>query len=123
MFLEAANTLAPSSPTLPTSLGVAILSGYVMHLAKASKKLPWITFYTTKLNFAIRGVIAAVGTIGVGMKWAASSGGGGQLAITIPSVAVLLAGLYHWAVQFGVQHLSETVLQGTNGQNAAGPKP
>ena len=111
MLLDVTNTLAPTSPTLPTSVGVAIASAYIMHLLKTLKSIPKISFYTTKINLFLRAILSAVGTIGISIKWAAVSGGGVQLITTIPSLTVFLVGLWHWGVQFGLQHMSEGVLQ------------
>jgi hypothetical protein len=106
-----ASVLAPSSPTMPTSVIVAVLSAYVMHLLKAAKSLPKINFYTTKLNFGLRAAMSAIGTIGISLKWAAATAGGGTVVIAIPGAMVLLSGLWHWAGQFGVQHGFESVFQ------------
>ena len=110
MLLDA-NVLAPTSPTMPTSLGVAVLSAYVMHLLKSAKSIPAINFYSTKLNFWLRAALSAVGTIGISLKWAAATTGGGVIAIQVPALTVFLVGLWHWAVQFGMQHGFESVFQ------------
>jgi len=104
-------SLAPNSPVLPTSVGVAVISAYVMHLLKAAKSVPKISFATTKLNAVLRAIMSGVGTIGISLSWAASATGGGTVSLAIPSLAVLLTGLWHWAVQFGIQHFSEGALQ------------
>lgn len=123
MFIETANNLAPSSPTIPTSLGVALVTGFVLHLLKVWAKIPWIDFYTTKLNTILRLVLSAIGTLGVSLKWAAATGGGGTLAITIPTLAVIIAGLWHWAIQYVTQYSSECVYQIATQQVAAAKPP
>jgi hypothetical protein len=110
MFLFQSN-LSANSPVLPTSVGVAVISAYVLHLAKCAKSLPKINFYSTKLNAIIRAGMSGIGTIGISLSWAAAASGGGTVSIAIPSLGVLLAGLWHWAVQFGIQHFSEGALQ------------
>jgi hypothetical protein len=104
MFIEAAtNTLTPSSSTLPTSLGVALIMGYILDYLKRLQSIPKISYYTTRINFLIRLAMAGVGTLGVSWVWSAA-GTGHQLLITIPAWSALLSGLFHWIAQYGVQH-------------------
>jgi hypothetical protein len=103
--------LEPNSPVLPTSVGVAVISAYIMHLLKAAKSVPKVSFATTKLNAIIRAIMSGIGTIGISLSWAAAATGGGTVSIAVPSLGVLLAGLWHWAVQYGLQHFSEGTLQ------------
>ena len=109
MLFDAANTLAPSSSTIPTSLGVAILSAYALDFLKRLKQVPKVTYYSTKLNSWLRLVMAGAGTLGISWVWSAV-GTGHQLLIVIPAWSVVGAGFYHWAVQYGTQHFSEIIL-------------
>ena len=104
-----ASVLAPSAPTVPTSVGVSILAAYVLDYAKRIEMVPWISYYTTKLNTLLRVILSGIGTLGVSWVWS-PSGTGHQLLIMIPAFSVILAGLWHWATAFGVQHFAEIQL-------------
>jgi hypothetical protein len=108
MFFDT-NTLAPAAPTIPTSVGVAILSAYLLDFAKRTKAIPWVSYYTSKLNVAARIVLSGIGTLGVSWVWS-PAGTGHQLLINIPAWSVVIAGLWHWATSYGVQHFSEIQL-------------
>lgn len=103
--------LAPNSPVIPTSVGVAIASAYILHTLKTLKSLPKVTFYSTKINLYLRLITSALGTLAISISWSHASTGGGTLAITLPSLSIFLAGIWHYGVQFGMQHMSEGVLQ------------
>lgn len=111
MLLDAAQTLAPTSSTLPTSVGVAIAFGYLLDMAKRLKSIPKVTYYTDKLNFALRILLSGAGTLGVSWAWSHTATGGYHLGIDIPSLAVLGSGVWHWFVQYGMQHGFEIILQ------------
>jgi hypothetical protein len=110
MFLETTSVLAPTSSTLPTSLGVAIVMGYILDWVKRLQSLPKINYYTTKLNSWIRLLMAFGGTVGISWTWSALPGGGHTWTWTIPTATVLLASLWHIAVQYGAQHGWEILL-------------
>ena len=109
MFFEANSAIYPSSPVVPTSVGVAIAAAYLLDLAKRLKQFPKISYYSTKLNSWIRICTAAVGTVGVSWSWAAY-GTGHQLLITIPAWSAIGDYIWHWAVAYGIQHLAEIQL-------------
>jgi len=113
MFLETVNTLSPGAPSVPTSLGVAVISAYCLDFLKRMKSVPLVSYYSTKMNTYLRMIMALGGTLGISWAWSSSTAGEGyhQLALTIPPLAVLMAGLWHCAVQYGIQHLGESVLQ------------
>lgn len=113
MFLETVNALAPTSPTVPTGLGLALALGYIQHMLKRLESLPKINFYSTKINFALRVVLSGLGTLGLSWAWSSAPDGGHHLSLYIPSFAVLLLGAWHWFVQFAVQHGFEGILQST----------
>ena len=109
MFLfDAANSLAPTSPSLPTGVGVGIALAYGMNWLKKLSQVPKITYYTTKLNTIIRAVTSFVATLGVSISWTSTTH---TLAIGNLTLGVIGMGLYHWLVQYGTQHLSEGWLQ------------
>jgi hypothetical protein len=109
LFLDAVNTLAPSSSTLPTAAGVAVLMAFVMDCLKRLETFPKVTYYSTKLNAWIRLAAAGIGTLGISWVWSAA-GEGHQLIISLPAWSVIGTGIFHWAVQYVVQHGWETLL-------------
>jgi len=110
MLFDTAKTLAPGSPSLPTSVGVAIFSGYCLDLLKRLKQVPDITYYSRKFNLILRIIMSGAGTLGISWAWSAA-GEGHQLLITIPAWSAIAIGLWHWTVQYGMQHSFEGVLQ------------
>ena len=118
MFLDVTNTLAPTAPTIPTSVGVAIFSAYALDYAKRLKALPVVNYYSTKLNSWLRLFLSGLGTLGVSWAWSAA-GTGHQLLITIPAWSVIFVGLYHWGVQYGTMHFSEIILSQRPGAQTA----
>lgn len=110
MFLDIQNALAPVSPSLPTSVGVAIFCGYAMDALKRFKSIPKVNYYTTKLNIFLRVVMAGIGTLGISYVWSAA-GEGHTLLIAIPAWTALTTGVWHWVVQYGMQHGFESILQ------------
>jgi hypothetical protein len=119
-LFDAASTLTPISSTLPTSVGVAIVSGYALDFLKRLKTLPQVNYYTTTLNAIVRVVLSGIGTLGVSWAWSAA-GAGHQLLITIPAWSAVGVGVWHWAVQYGLQHGFEGVLQVQRHLDAAVP--
>ena len=112
MLLNVVHTLSPNAPSVPTSVGVAVVFGYVLHFLKISKKVPWIDFTTTWLNVVIRAVLSGIGTLGITWSWAAATAGTGhQLMVNVPAGSAIAVGLWHWVVQYGIQHGFEGVLQ------------
>lgn len=107
-LLDASNSLAPSSPTLPTSVGVAIVCAYLLNFVKKLKQIPQVSFYTTKLNSIIRAVTSFASTIGVSIQWSSTSH---TLTIGNLTLAVVAGGLFHWVAQYGAQHGFEALFQ------------
>lgn len=103
-------TLTPSSPVLPTSVGVAIAFGYLLDLLKRLKQLPKVNYYNKKMNLIIRIFLSGIGTLGISWVWSAS-GTGHQLLIMIPAWSVIGLAAWHWFVQYGMQHTFEGILQ------------
>lgn len=120
MFFDVNSTLAPAAPTLPTSAGVAIVFGYLLDLLKRLKSLPQINYYTVKLNTVLRILLSGIGTLGVSWSWSAA-GAGHQLLITIPAWTALVVGIWHWGVQYGMQHGFEILLQARQNVPAVPP--
>jgi hypothetical protein len=109
-FLQAVSSLTPTSPSIPTSLSAAIVLGYLLDYAKRLKQVPQINYYSNKLNAWVRLVVTGIATLGVSWTWSATTTGGHQWIVTIPATAVLASGIWHWAVQYGLQHGWEILL-------------
>ena len=111
LLAQAVNSaLTPVSPTLPTSVGVAIAFGYILDLFKRLKQVPKINYYNTKLNLLLRIALSGIGTLGISWAWS-PAGTGHQLLITIPAWPIVIEGAWHWFVQYGMQHGFEGILQ------------
>jgi hypothetical protein len=82
----------------------------ILDYAKRLKEVPKISYYTGKMNNLIRLIMSGVGTLGVSWAWSAA-GTGHQLLINVPAWSVLALGIWHWAVQYGMQYTAEQVLQ------------
>jgi len=108
LLVDAGNNLAPSSPTLPTSVGVAVACAYLVTFFKKLQQVPWINFYSVKMNAIVRAATSFVSTIGVSVSWSSDTR---TLTIGNITVAVIVSGLYHWIVQYGVQHGFESLFQ------------
>src|ERR1700691_5151876 len=109
MLLDTTNLLAPAAPSIPTSVGVAIVFAYALDYAKRLNAIPQVSYYTTKLNTLLRIILSGIGTLGVSWVWS-PAGTGHQLLITIPAWTIVATGLWHWATSFGVQHFAEIQL-------------
>lgn len=96
--------MANGTSVLSTEIGAAAVSAYAVQLAQKWSKLPWITEHTAQINFYVRLATSGLAALGVSYAWGDLAGGGHTLTFTIPTVAVLLHGLWHWFVQFAVQH-------------------
>jgi hypothetical protein len=109
-FESSVNSLAPTSPSIPTAVAVAIVLGYLQDFAKRLNSLPKINYYSNKLNSWIRLIATGAATVGVSWTWSSLPGGGHQWVWTIPTGVVIATGLWHWAVQYGMQHGWEILL-------------
>lgn len=109
ILIDASHVLSPEAPSIPTSVGVSILFAYILDNAKRLKQVPIISYYTTRLNTILRIVLSGIGTVGTTWVWS-NSGTDHQLLITFPAGSVIIAGLWHWAINYGTQHFSEIQL-------------
>lgn len=96
--------MANGTSVLGTEIGAAAVSAYAMQLAQKWSKLPWITEHTAEINVYVRIITSGVAALGVSWVWGDVTGGGHSLTIAIPPVAVILHGLWHWFVQYAIQH-------------------
>jgi hypothetical protein len=111
-----------SNPSmLSTQIGAAAVCAYAIQLAQKWSKLPWITAHTQGINMAARAITSGVAALGVSWAWGDIAGGGHTLSFMIPSGATILGGLWHWFVQFAVQHGWGNLLAANTTQAAQGP--
>jgi hypothetical protein len=112
--------MANGTSLLSTEIGAAAVSAYAIQLAQKWSKLPWITEHTSQINFYARLLTSGVAALGVSWVWGDVAGGGHSLVISIPPAIVILHGLWHWFVQYAVQHgwgnlLSQPITAKTEG--------
>jgi hypothetical protein len=88
----------------------AAMLAYLMDFLQRTDRIPWITRDTTKLNTAIRIVLALFGNAGVHWAWGGTWVSGRTLMISIPALAAIL----HWASasigQYFMQHMGERIM-------------
>lgn len=87
------------SPSLEDQFAASAALEFALHFLQRWSKTPWISENTTKLNVAIRAVLAFVATIGITWHY-----NGGTLVITGLTVSTIAAGLWHVFRQFALQH-------------------
>lgn len=107
LYLQTANSLTPTSPSLPTSVSAAIVLGYALDTLKRLQQFPKINYYSTKLNTWIRLAMTGLATVGVSWTWSSTTNGGHQWIWNLPAWTVLLIGIWHWATQYGMQQIFE----------------
>jgi hypothetical protein len=88
-----------TSPSLEDQFAASAALEFGLRFLEKWSKTPWITENTTKLNLALRAVLAFVATIGITWHY-----NGGTLVITGLTVSTLAAGLWHVFRQFALQH-------------------
>lgn len=96
---------------LSSQLGAAAGCAYFINLLQRWSKTPWITEHTEGINRGFRAALALATTIGIGWAWAPSIAGAHVLSITIPSVADLMHGSWHWFCQYAFTHVVGSALQ------------
>ncbi|HUK48103.1 MAG TPA: hypothetical protein VLW06_10950 [Terriglobales bacterium] len=111
ILADAVSGLKPIAPTVPTSIAVAVICGSMLDLLKRLQSIPKITYYTTRLNIILRIIMSGLGTLGISWTWSAAGSGAHELVIGIPAWSALAYGVWHWAVQYGMQHGFEGILQ------------
>jgi hypothetical protein len=105
---------------LSTQIGAAAVCAYGIQLAQKWSKLPWITAHPSQMNMIARLITSGVAALGVSWAWGDMTGGGHMLSISIPSGTAIVAGLWHWFVQYAVQHGWGNLLSGPITQKAEG---
>jgi hypothetical protein len=93
-----------------THLTSAAALAYLMQILQSWKAVPWVTRDTTKINTILRAVLAAGATVGIGVAWTSSAGGGHQLTIAIPSIGALAHAAFSAFGQYALQHGWENIL-------------
>jgi hypothetical protein len=95
--------MTPTDPIL-TTVTAGAGCAFIVQLLQKAKQVPWITEHTTAINIALKASLSFFATLGISHAWNPSAGGGGQLTFDIPSMSVLMIGLWHWFGQFAVMH-------------------
>jgi hypothetical protein len=94
-----------------THLAFGFVWAGVLHYAQMSKSLPWVTQKTTALNIAFRTVMALLTGLGIHGAYSGGAATGWQIAISIPSLAVLGHSLVQVIGQYATQQGWLTALQ------------
>jgi hypothetical protein len=89
---------------LSTQIGAAAVCAYAIQLLQRWSKTPWITEHTAAINTMARLATSAIAAVGVSYAWGDIAGGGHTLTFSLPSGTAFVAGLWHWFVQYAVQH-------------------
>lgn len=85
----------------------------VLLIQYLKKWFPWIESSKVWISSIISAVWAFISTIIVSWQWQPTEGGGGSLLIVVPSVAGILAAVWHWLNQMAA---NEVIYQGTVGR-------
>lgn len=119
--------MANGTSVLSTEIGAAAVAAYAIQLAQRWSKLPWITEHTAEMNVIARLITSGVAAVGVSFVWGDLASGGHTLTFTIPPLMILLQntihGLWHWFVQYAVQHGWGNLLSQPMTQKAEGIAP
>lgn len=89
---------------LLSHLTSAAIFAYILQLLQQWTKLPWVTKEATTINIVIRAILSFLAILGITTAWTGSLLAGGTLTIDIPSIWIVLHGLYHFIGQFALQH-------------------
>ena len=85
----------------------------VLLIQYAKKLFPWIESSQAWISTIISAVWAFISAIIVSWEWQPTEGGGGSLLIVVPSLAGILAAIWHWANQMAA---NEVIYQSTVGR-------
>lgn len=86
---------------LATQIPTAAAGAYALRAVQKWNKLPWITQHTKHMTIAFRAGISFASTLGIHFVW---NGADRSLLITLPTLMVLLFGLWHWFSLYAMQH-------------------
>ncbi len=84
-----------------TQLTIGLLGAGFLQWLKYTKWIPFVTANSGKINHLVLLLTSAGGALGIHSVWTAGGGG----TITIPSLAVMGAGVWIWMKQWAVQYL------------------
>lgn len=87
------------APSIEDQFAASAALEFGLSFLQRWSKTPWITEHTTKLNIALRAILAFVATIGITWHY-----NGGTLVITGLTVSTIAAGLWHVFRQYALQH-------------------
>jgi len=119
MFIDASN-VGPGAAVVPTQLSAAMACGYILWLLQKAKSIPWVSQATTKLNIVLRLIASGASTIGISIAW---QGDNHQLIIGNLTAGVIMAGLWHLAVQYASTHGFEKIMNILPSTAVAGGDP
>ena len=109
---------------LGQQIPVALVLVYFQNFLKRQKWFPLITYQSTKMNHAFAIIASGVATFGFHFAHTGSITTGGTFTIAFPSLAVLLASLWHWLTQYILAKTGYTALQSQlNPPGAQQPSP
>lgn len=109
---------SPEANVLFTHFTAAALAVVLMNWLKAQKWFPLVQKDRAILNRIFSAGVALAVTVGITYTWSSTTGGGHQVVIVIPSIAVLGHNLWHWVGQYMMQ---EGYFHATKGPEP--PKP
>src|SRR5579863_3547844 len=95
--------------------GIAFASVYAIQLLKKSNLFPWLRADTDTVNRVVSVVVAFATAVGIKFAINGTFATGETITIQVPSLAVILDTLVHFATQFGMQ---ETIYQVTKKSSA-----
>src|SRR5690242_19307330 len=100
--------------------GIAFASVYAIQLLKRSNLFPWLRTDTDTLNRVVSVVVAFATAAGIKFAMNGTFATGETITIQVPSLAVVLDTLVHFATQFGMQ---ETIYRLTKQSSAPKAAP
>jgi hypothetical protein len=120
MFFEGATNLAPTSPSIPTSLATAMVCGYILNALRRAQTIPWVSHETVVMSGVIRLIMSGAATLGISFSWSSTDH---TLLISGLTFATIVSGLWHWGSQYACQHGFEQILQIKANLNPQDPNP
>lgn len=83
---------------------------YLLQFLQKSAKTPWITAHTTKINAAVRLLLALGASLGLSWGWTSNADHSHVLTIAIPGAMALAKGTVHLVGQYFAQHAAGKVI-------------
>jgi hypothetical protein len=95
-------------PDVSLVFGVGAACAYLLKLVQLSKRFPWISAETKRINFYAQLVLSFLSTVGIGFQYDSAAH---TLLISGLSLAAIFHAAGSWFVQFAVQHGFSNVIQ------------